>query len=69
MSTWGWVFEYGLVAIVFIVCVALLTYLWAQDRWWRWQDQRDAKRDARTKRPGVAPKRGPGGLDDPRVSA
>lgn len=47
MSTWGWVFEYGLVALMFIGCVGLLGYLWAQDRWWRWQDHRDAKREAR----------------------
>ncbi|MEO6414208.1 MAG: hypothetical protein ABIO48_16590 [Pedococcus sp.] len=57
MSTWGWVIEYGLVALVFLVCVGVFVYLWGQDRWLRWLDHRDAKREARAKQSGVSPER------------
>ncbi|WP_270889603.1 hypothetical protein [Pedococcus sp. 5OH_020] len=47
MSTSGWVFEYGLVAFLFLLCVGVAFFAWGQDRVWRWQDRRDAKRGAR----------------------
>lgn len=47
MSTWGWVIEYALVALLVLVAAVVLIALWAQDRIWRWQDRRDAKRERR----------------------
>lgn len=47
MSTWGWVIQYGLVALLFLICLGVLIYLWGQERWVRWQDHRDARREAR----------------------
>jgi hypothetical protein len=47
MSTWGWAIEYGLVALLVLGVVMLLIGLWAQDRIWRWQDRREAKRERR----------------------
>lgn len=48
MSTWGWVIEYGIVALMVVALLVGVVALWAQDRWWRWQDQRDAKRQRRS---------------------
>jgi hypothetical protein len=48
MSTWGWVIEYGLVALLFLLCVGVFFASWGKDRWWRWRDHRDAKRASRT---------------------
>lgn len=55
MSTWGWVFEYGLVALLFLLCVGVFVAVWGKDRWWRWLDHRDAKREARANQSGVTP--------------
>ena len=51
MSTWGWVIEYGIVALLFLLCMGILVAMWGKDRWWRWLDHRDAKRAARASRP------------------
>jgi hypothetical protein len=53
VSTWGWVIEYGIVALLFLLCVGVFFALWAKDRWWRWLDHRDAKREARASQPEV----------------
>ena len=47
VSTWGWVIEYGIVALLFLLCVGVFFAMWGKDRWWRWLDHRDAKRAAR----------------------
>ena len=53
VSTWGWVFEYGLVALLLLLCVVVFFAMWGKDRWWRWLDHRDAKREARSSHPEV----------------
>jgi hypothetical protein len=40
------VIEYGIVALLFLLCVGVFFAMWGKDRWWRWLDHRDAKRDA-----------------------
>jgi hypothetical protein len=43
------VIEYGIVALLFLLCVGILVAMWGKDRWWRWLDHRDAKRAARAR--------------------
>ena len=57
VSTWGWVFPYGLTALLFLICLSALIYLWGQERWVRWQDHRDGRREARDKESGIDPER------------
>ncbi len=45
MSTWGWVIEYGIVAVIVVMLALGFLALWGQDQLWRWQDRRDAKRE------------------------
>lgn len=52
MSTWGWVIQYGLVALLFLLCVGVFFAMWGKDRWWRWLDHRDARREARARGAG-----------------
>lgn len=49
MSTWGWLIEYGIVALIGLAVAGGLFALWGQDRLWAWQDHRDAKRERRGK--------------------
>jgi hypothetical protein len=49
VSTWGWVIEYGIVALLFLLCVGVFFAMWGKDRWWRWLDHRDARRAARAR--------------------
>lgn len=49
MSTRGWMVEYGIVALLVLALAVGLIALWAQDRLWRWQDKRDAKRERRSR--------------------
>lgn len=52
MSYGGWVIEYGLVALFFLLCVSVFIFMWGKDRLWRWLDHRDAKREARARQFG-----------------
>jgi hypothetical protein len=52
MSTWGWVYLYGLTALLFLVCLTVFLFAWGKDRLWRWQDHRAAVREARVRRTG-----------------
>ena len=55
MSTWGWVIQDGITALLFLPCVGVLFGMWGKDRWWRWLDHRDAKRAARAQEQEINP--------------